>query len=473
MQQHIYINNLNGKQALCFDTGLEPRSFARTKMSQCFTEPGFIVNPDGTNSVWKASGVFEANGLMTVWGTAFMGERLDLIIADAADKKTTEARQAALQAVVFWIRAKLLLSDEQSALAPGAAFIFNSDKTVSGQQNGSVFFAPENLSHRCLLAEGAEQNSYNCPDLFGMDAAAFCAGSMLYKILTQTPPYRTPATVFQDMREGVFLPPHLAAPGLYNKLCSLIQDALLLPASAKNTSKSGTDILNDFLKLLMRKETGTISITSLFHPLSAEENSKNEKEKKHFLKRKMAVVKMKRFAVRNKYPLIGSLIALFFIGFIVTTTILSQTGKPTTKGMNSIDVVRTYYESFSTLNHVFMEACIDGADRSDIDIATNLYVVNKVKQANDLKSGTTLISARVWKEAGGQLPAPDVFGVVTDDILIEYLDGSETEGRILYRANYTLWYPNDTPASRRSDDLLLNRNKKGNWVITSIKRTIL
>jgi len=463
MKKHIYSNILNGKPALCFDTGLEPRSFARTKMSQCFTEPGYIVNPDGTNSIWKAAGVFENDGLMTVWGPEFQGERLDLILADAIEKQNVKTWQAALQAVVFWIRAKLFLGDEHSALAPGAAFIANS---------GSVFFAPENLSNRCLLSEGSEQNSYVCPDLFGMDAAAFCAAAMLYKILTQTNPFPVPKTIFQDMREGVFLPPHLAAPGLYEKLCSLIQAALFLPAANKKPSKSGADILNDFLKLLMRKETGTVSVTSLFHTLSAEEDGKIQKEKRVFLKRKIAVVKMKRLVVRNKIPLLITLVILFFLGFFVTSLALNQKEKPTTSGMDSHQVVITYYESYSNLQHEFMEACIDGADRGDIDIATNLYVVTKVKQANDLKSGA-LIPAGVWKKSGGKLPSPDVFGVVTDDIIIEILEGSETEGRILYRVIYTLWYPNDTPASRRNDDLLLNRNKKGNWVITNIKRTLL
>ncbi len=59
--QRIYLSNIEEKQAICFDTGLDPRSFARTKMSQSLIECGYIVYPDGSREVWKPSSVNEVN----------------------------------------------------------------------------------------------------------------------------------------------------------------------------------------------------------------------------------------------------------------------------------------------------------------------------------------------------------------------------------------------------------------------------
>jgi hypothetical protein len=172
---NIHVSDVDGKPATCFDTGLEPRSFARTKMSQCLIEPGYIVYPDGTHKVWKATGVNEVDGFMRVWGSPFTGKRLDFLLGQADSGLKTTAQevslQAALQAVAFWIHCKLLLGDVRSALNPGAIFI--SSEGGKDFPKGTVFFAPENLSQRCLLVEGLDTDYYNCPDLKGMEAAAF------------------------------------------------------------------------------------------------------------------------------------------------------------------------------------------------------------------------------------------------------------------------------------------------------------
>jgi len=468
MKQRIHISEVEGKQAVCFDTGLEPRSFARTKMSQSLIESGYIVHSDGSHEVWKAAGVNEVDGNMTVWGPVFTGERLDLLIENLNNTNQTqeqfeEAQQAALQAVVFWIRAKMLLGDTDSAVNPGAAFVH------CEESKNSVFFSPPNLSSRCLLVEGRELDRYNCPDLTGIDAAAFCAGVMLYKILSKTLPYQQDATIFQDMREGVFVPPHFAVPSMNKELCSIIHSALLLPVENKRTAKSGTDIIGGFLKIFMTSENQIVPVSSLFKELSSEENEHIIKEKKFFLFKQNNTVKIRRFAVRNKYPLIGSLIGLLFIAFIIVSTSNSLTRRPTTAGMDPDTVITAYYEAFSSLDHVFMEVCINGANKSDINAAVSLYAVYKTRQAYESSTRSAIIPARVWVNTGGELPAPDVFGVT--DLTVEYKAGSEKENMIMYQADYLLWAPDLSYPTKRSDILTLKRDKKKNWRITEILRT--
>jgi len=468
--QNIYFSDIDGKPAVCFDTGLDPRSFARTKMSQSLIEPGYVVRPDGSKDTWKAGGVSEVDGFMRVWGAPFHGERLDKLLNAVSSEKQEETLQTALQSVVFWIRAKLFLGDVDSTLNPGATFVCCENGGVPENVKGSVFFTPENLSQRCLLFEGLETNRFSCPDLKGMEAAAFCAAAMLYKVLTKTQPYPDKINIFQDMREGVFIPVDFAAPGLNKELCALINSALLLPVDRKRTTASGTDILTNLLKILMTKESGVVSLSSLFIKLSDNENAKLLKEKKSYLFKQNTVVKTKRFVTRNKPALTGVAIAAAFIIFLSINMLNSRNERITTAGMSPDTVVRSYYEGFSSLDHALMEACIYGADKSDINTASNLYVVNKMRQSYDGSSRNAIVPAKLWKENGGVLPAPDVFGVT--DLSIEHIDGKESDSSITYRADYILWYPNEPIASIRSDELTLSR-VRGNWRITEMKRTLI
>jgi hypothetical protein len=378
------------------------------------------------------------------------------------------AQQAALQAVAFWIRAKMLLGDTRTSSNPGAALFCAEDGTAPGQKRGAVFFAPEHLSNRCLLIEGLETDRYNCPDLTGMESAAFCAALMLYLILASVHPYPN-ATIYQDMREGIFLPPHLAAAGLDKKMSDLILAALLLPVEKKRTSKSGSDILAGFLEILMDRENRTAELSSFFNTLTAEENARIEKERKQYFFRQNIIVKTRRFAVQNKYAIIGIVIGLLFVLFIFFSTTKSFSQRPTTAGMASDTVIMAYFDAFSSLNHLFMETCVMGADKTDINAAAGLYAITRTREAYEPTTTPSLIPARVWKENGGELPAPNVFGVT--DLKITYLAGSEEDNMILYRAEYMLWSPSDDYAIRRSDVITLMRDRRKNWRITEILRT--
>ena len=269
---NIHISNVDNNPAMCFDTGLDPRSFARTKMSQSLIEQGFVVNPDGSHEIWRASGVNETDGSMRVFGPVFPGKRLDILLKNDNLLQNTQqaSKQDALQAVVSWMKAKLYLGDKRSALNPGASFV---------SQSGGVFFAPEYLSNRCLYVEGFQLDRYNCPDLIDTDITAFCAAVMLYEIFAGFHPYPS-AEIYQDMREGVFIPMHLAAPDLDSKLSGIIQSALNLPVSKKKKekTKSGIDILTSLLEILVNKGNAVAEFTSLFKELPAEKKEQIEKE---------------------------------------------------------------------------------------------------------------------------------------------------------------------------------------------------
>jgi len=468
MQMRVFLSDIDGKQAVCFDTGLDPRSFARTKMSQSLIETGYIVRPDGTNEVWRAIGVNEVDGGMRVWGSPFSGDRLDLLIDKLNEfslqpGSLVSAQQTALQAVVYWVRAKMLLGDTPSAINPGAAFVLCEEG--KGHPKGSVFFTPPNLTNRCLLVEGKGVDHFNCPDLTGMDAAAFSAGVMMYRILANAHPYPADKTVFQDMRDGVFLPLSLAAPSLDKKTADLIQAALLLPVEKKREAMNSSDIINNLLKILMT-DNGIIPVSGLFKDLPAGKNEQLLKEKNRYLFKQNNSIKFKRFLTHNKHAIIGITGVLAFLVFILISTTNSINRRPTTFGMDADTVIMAYFNAFSSLDHMFMESCIQGADKSDINVAVNYYAIMKTRQAYDTRA--TIVPASVWKSTGGELPAPDVFGVT--DLVIEQISGSAEDNMVIYRADYLLWSPEEYSITR-SDVMTLKRDRNKNWRITEIIRT--
>ena len=464
MERNIHITNVDNSLAACFDTGLDPRSFARTKMSQCLIEQGIVVKPDGSHQKWKAAGVKEINGSMRVWGPMFSGKRLDIILEEIdspalCNNETNILYQNALQAVVFWIRAKMLLGETRTALNPGASFI---------HPKGGVFFAPEHLSNRCLFIEGSKLDRYNCPDLIGMDTTAFCAGIMLYKIFSGAHPYPT-ADIYQDMREGIFMPVNLAAPDLGKKLSDLIHSALILPVANKKTTKSGTDILTEILEILMGKEGSITAVSDLLSATPAEKTTQIEKEKKRYIIKQNSFVKTRRFLVRNKYLVIGAGLGLLFALFAVISTARSIGQRPTTEGLSSIQVVEAYYKAFSSLDHLFMEACIQGADKADINVAATFMAIVKQREAYEIITEPLLIPASEWRERGGELPSSRAFGVT--DLNIIHLGGNEDAENMAYNAEYNLWSPTEDYVIIRSDRLVLKRDRRGNWRIIEIMRT--
>jgi len=430
-------------------------------MSQSLIDLGFTVTPDGSHEAWKVIGVNETGGFMRVFGPFVPGKRLDLLLEEIGPISQLPAlKQEAMEAVISWSKAKMFLGDTHSALNPGASFV---------SKNGNVFFAPEHISSRCLFIEGNKLDIYNCPDLIGMDAAAFCAAVMLYKIFAGNHPYPS-ADIYQDMREGVFLPVHLAAPGLNPQLAELIQSALTLPVEKKKNAvkKSGIDILTNILEILTDKEKA-VSVSSLFETVSVDKAKQFEKEKKSYLFKKNSIIKTKRYITTNKHFVIGIAIGIAFILFILFSMTENINNRPTTEGMPPDTVVAAYYDAFSSLNHQFMEACIQGADKKDINAIATLYAVLKQRQAYEGPNAAAIVQARVWKETGGELPSPNVFGVT--DLKLEYIGGGEEEGLIIYRADYTLWSPFDDFARYRNDILTLKRGKRKQWKIIEILRT--
>jgi hypothetical protein len=481
---------VNGRKALGFDTGLDSRAFAQTKLARLITEPGLIVRPGRTGKSavesWKPSGVSEASvsnnrQTMMIWGSPVEGERFDVLFDNAPQDKI-------FGAITAWIRAILVLKGNpefEIPLWPCTAMF------LQESEGAAIFFAPPGLALREVKDIDTK---YVNPGLSGMNAAAFTAAVMLYRVFTGTLPFSAEdkSLLHQDMRDGNFLPIRFAVPGLDARLAALIQNALVPVRTKDGKIADGLALLEEILEFM---RTQPVSTVSLIQPLSGVDQLLLEKKKKQYLKIKTASITTKRFVARNTAILAGCLAAIVAVALGAYSCAQSRAHLPSTAGMDPVQVVESYYYAMADLDHQMMEACVSGgAGKSDIRMVINFFVINKTSQSYGLNAPPIFTSAHKWQESGKGPTEIPVFGPA--DLRLEWLGGSEENGEIHYRVHYTFWVPaqladedmpppetalpQETPESNITEDdlslpylrsdLLTLIHKKGNWRISEIKR---
>jgi hypothetical protein len=427
---------VNEQAVLGFDTGLDPAGFAQAKLAQFITERGCLITPNaGTGMVetWQAGGVVEEDApsgegkTMVIWGPAFEGEQLDRIVCDDS------RRDEALAALINWIRSRLVLESREYTPNPwpGAA--------LCGRE-GTVFFPPDRLIRRSIEAEGPEAwlngaERWVHPDLTGGEAAAFAAGTLLYRIFCGKAPFSRDDidVVREDIREGVFIPSRLMAPGLDENLAILIDKAIApIPKGQGEKTRPALDQI-----LFLLESGGRKGVRDYFHPLKDGELARLNAEKEQFQKKKELTVKTRRFMVRNSLIIAGILLITLVAGLITGSIIKGRADLPTTEGMEPEEVAAAYYGAFETLDHTLMEACvINRAGKSDIEMITNFFVINRVRQAYEM-TAPGMLTAQEWVEGGSSPTDAFVFGV--SDLSMEILSRNPEETRL--RVSYILWMP--------------------------------
>ena len=471
-----------------FDTRLDARSFAQAKFAQCITEPGLIVRPGEAPpsriALWKASGVREetrdgGEPTMVVWGPPVEGERLDALLGGI------EQPDKVLTAVSLWIQSILALGEDTPLvpLWPCAAIIAQGDEG----RPSSVFFAPPSLIRRSVTFN---DERYVNPALDGMEAAAFTAAALLYRILTGAPSFSADnaSALYEDMRDGNFLPIHFAVPGLNSRLASLIQTALERPAIVQPAPEqtypelqSGTVLLTALLAII-KPEGQTVPAASLVTPLPEPDRLLLEKEKAQYLKIKTASIKTRRFVARNTALLLGIFAAMAAAALVVYSIASARAHLPTTEGMDPVQVIESYYHAFGNLDHQMMEACVTGdTGKNDITAVINFFVMDKTRQAYERGAPPLIFPAHKWQ--GGDFPEAPLFGAA--DLRVKWLAGDYDGGEIHYRVDYTFWVPAEAAddaavetetadpslsLSYHRRDILTLVLKKGNWRIAAIDR---
>jgi hypothetical protein len=447
-----------GKIVLGFDTGLSERSFAQAKVGSVMMESGYLVSSDGTINTWNIEGTIERNKTMVIWGTDFEGISLDALIHNDTEKN------AVLRSLCNWLQAVNILSEKNIFPDP-------SPRGAIIAKDGAILFPPTALVKRSLESEGEESVvssslRYLHPDLKENDAFIFSAATMLYQIFSGEAAFPHPDSekVKSDIRQGNYIPINLSAFGLDEKIAILINSII----KQENNNVSLIDIIN----VLESKQ-----FDDFFKPINDDEKKFLLAKREQYEKRNQVKVKTKRFFFKNKTAIIGIGIGTALVIFIAGSIISGRNNRPNTKNMTPQEIVEQYYESFGTLNHDFMDAAlINKADKSDVAMVQNLFVISKVRQAYEMTAPA--LSAQEWIDAGSPESQSIIFGVSD----LEMTEISQSEDEVLFETKYLLWMPenfisddNETQISGSEDPVSIQFNseiklikQKNIWYIAEI-----
>jgi hypothetical protein len=272
------------------------------------------------------------------------------------------------------------------------------------------------------------------------EKAAFTTAALTYRIFCKSPPYPQDdiETLRQDIREGVFTPPALAAEGLEDGLCSLIAACLDTAASYAKPNRKDRRTKRPSLEELYRAlgSPGSASVEGYFHPLSEAEKKKLTAERDQFNKRIGRSVKTKRFVYRNTAIIGGITAAVIITGLLAYSIIKGNLEKPNTRGLSPEQVVETYYGAFNTLDHGLMEAAVTNkAGKEDINMITNILVLTRMRQAYEFSE--EFISPQEWVEQGSPPTAIPVFGI--SELEARAKDQDETDDEVSFQVSYLFW----------------------------------
>jgi hypothetical protein len=470
-----------GRRVLGIDTGLSAEAFARARLSSLVTEPGYIILLRGTGEplvkLWRAGGTVEmaVDGrpapVMVVWGPDFAGLSLDELI-------TREGGGNGIAALNAWARARPALpAEDRPPPWPGAALV--------DEGAAAVLFFPETAARRMFDAAGGPAwingaERWTHPDYSGEEAEVFTAAALLYFALSGRLPYpaRDADTLREDIREGVFIPPRMAAPGLCDEAAGIITAALSPRVNLKDRRPAFADLAR-----LIGAAARPDGRRGLFRDITPAEAEALRAERERFLQKRAKAVKTGRFLRRNRTALLAVTGAAVIAALVAGSLIRTRLNRPSTRGMEGIEVVESYYNAITALDHEMMEACVTGgAGKDDINLVTNFFVISRVRQAYETR--IVFISPQEWRTDGGGLTDKAVFGI--DGLRLEGTDTDGADGRLAYRAGYRFFspVPGDTAESEtlpsalpavilRQDELVLEKDRKGLWRISEIRRAII
>lgn len=418
--------------------------------------PGYVVHGDRIET-WKPFGLKELEGTVYLYGPSHPGRTIDTITRHEPDTAIVYLHRLA-QALEALNRH----SYELPAVQTNGIFFLD--------DGGVLILPPVVLEQlRNVQTDGDRLRTYeiyNHPDLGGEAGVNFSLGVLWYRIVTGTLPFDTDDEVelHHMMREYRPVQPRLRTPEVREEVSTAIEHALD-PNRAERQS--------------LEELTGRIAEAStegLFEHIHEDRKQQLLEQGAAAERRRMKAFSRRRFLRRHGRVLLWSGVGAILVASLATSIITNLTKPRVTLGMEPPEIVELFYSSITELDHQAIEDSVDdGVAKREINEATNLYVLTRVRLGNE---GTTgLIRPSLWHENGRpQLgETQSVYGI--DRLEITRL--SETRFRAEYlkweqvlpeTAAYRIRDANATVIQRR--DILTFEFDGTYWLITEIDREV-
>ena len=432
-------------------SSLSPRVFRSVDIVNLQKSNGWILDLSGGMAPWKIEGVVEDQGKMIFFGPSVKGrtarpenmETQDLILLG---KIMILAGEKDIPVQGFFSRGWLILEDRRVLLLPLELMDF-----IRRNQT-------EKVKEACW-------NPYNHPERYGSEGLGFSLAVLIYKHLTGEAPYNASGDALaEEIRTQPVIPPLFKAPGLKKEFSDFLVHNMD-PGDRPPALPSWRSFLENWEK------------GGLFIPLSEEEKEALEKQGVELESRRKARIELKGFWRQKRTILIAAVAVAGVLTAFLSGPVKEALAPPETMGMSQREVVEAYYSSFETLDQELMEDCIDKkAGREDLKEIMNLFVTTRVRQGYEGSSG--FMSAQEWTDLGRPLPKPGVTVYGITGCRISRLE----ENR--YQIVYEKWYPGIPEENDKGlegvfpqgfkirDTAVLEQQKKGNWQIVILDRSI-
>lgn len=385
----VELRELDGNKVLGIASGLNPRSFAQTRIASSLSGHGYVFRADGTVDEWIPAGTMcvEAGGKseMYIYGPAFEG----ISLLSAVDEQRETAWK--LLHTTISILTKAYLEQKISAEIMTGITAAGPGSIITAA-DGSVLVLPSDLFIRCVGGHGetceiTSRLLWIHPDHRTINpswAFSFMAGSLAYRIAAGYPPFGRSSTqaktvpkaedIALDMKNDLFEPLEVAVWAIRPAAAACIN------ALVSTKVATSTDTLVSFGP----------SIDSIIDPAkeSIPESEEFVAARMSVEKKILYVAKRKDFFRRYRTTILVAGIALILLTAFIVSYIHDNGKKPNTLGLEPAEVVSKFYEGVNTLDQDIPRTFMYKNVKSGYDdLMTNLFVTSKVRQSYEKDTG--------------------------------------------------------------------------------------
>lgn len=445
-----------GGSHLGVDTGIASNSPTLRKLAGQQRKVGWIIRGE-RKEPWKAAGFVEREGQVLVYGPLHHGRFLEDALEDeSVDRLELLARVAGALATV--------VDDEDIPVFP-----FHT-RSMIVLEDGGILILPADIlqairEHQDYAAEIRRMERFTHPDRSHEANYGFALAAAAYYVITGHFPYDA-----EDEED----------------LHARVRSATMI--SAKHRDVAVRDEISDALDARLKGDEEAVDLRAWTErlrawsregvrtTLSEEERERREQAADQTIARmEKGFQRRERVRKHGRTAVIIAVIVIL-VGTIPGTIIRNALQPRATAGLPPEEVVRVFYESINSLDHMTMEdAVVDDAGRGLIREVTNLYVLDRQRMSVEMQSA--FVDAREWLDSGmpelsdGRTP----YGVT--NLLI--IDEPAPEGERLYTVRYERWLPDYEQAQEtgqagaaglRAEDRVSLRMDGDDWVIYEIER---
>ena len=332
-----------------------------------------------------------------------------------------------------------------------------------------VFAQEAMLALRSLAEKTLSHEFLRLPAVDAADSHAFGLAILAFRVVCGIFPFE----INQDWHDtkaliahGVCQTPHCLYPQLDAQIEAVYQRFLVL-------HKFGNASLSEIGSIieLWRANSQLIETTNPNHPaVKAYQRRLTRQKQRRFLQ---------LYGLRIAFI---SLIAILVLS--VPLSILSNALRPLkTIGMEPVQVIQAFYSGFDNLDVGLMaDATTDGAGKPAIDLVTNIFVIDRIRYANERKK--VHYTPPEWRQFKDSVNSNSVMVFGIDNLKMQDMAAPNPLNQRNFLVNYQIWTnlggdnqsdpgkPERDRAIRieeHSDQIQLQKRTDGVWQIKEIK----